>query len=436
MTIAPVNHLSEMTCLSESTESLNRILNNLPFTLTKEQEIALTKEWQFLNSNETFFLIKGYAGTGKSTIIFAAIKELLRLGKRVVLTAPTNKAVNILLKMAVNNNIQVPAMTIHQLLGLGMVNKGTKKVLAQVNSSCIHLFDCIILDECSMVNSELWQWIEQLFANDLSNNRKVIAMGDPAQLNPVGEKTSPTFDIPNQVQLTQVVRQKQSPLLDFITNWRIALRENELIVPKASYNHNSKINGAFKVQANKLINYSFKKIGQNFAQNPDCFRILCYTNKRVNYYNDLIRNSIYGTVTSAFIEGERLITKLPAIAPDGKTVILPTSTEITVKQAVEVIHHGYRAWRLNVETDEGLTRQIFVRHQDEQKRYNLELGEYLEKAKSNPYWWRKYYWFRDDIFAHVNNCFALTVHNSQGSTFIEGAIDGFDLKKRLYVGDL
>ncbi|XWK88761.1 MAG: hypothetical protein U7127_01485 [Phormidium sp.] len=49
--------------------------------------------------------------------------------------------------------------------------------------------------------------------------------------------------------------------------------------------------------------------------------------------------------------------------------------------------------------------------------------------------WRKYYWFKDDLFAEVDNCFALTVHNSQGSTFDEVGIDGDDLFTRLLVGN-
>jgi exodeoxyribonuclease-5 len=55
-------------------------------------------------------------------------------------------------------------------------------------------------------------------------------------------------------------------------------------------------------------------------------------------------------------------------------------------------------------------------------------------AKRNGFLWRKYYWFKDDLFAEIDNCFALTIHNSQGSTFDEVGIDGSNLSSRLLIG--
>ncbi|MEA5468582.1 hypothetical protein VB714_06850, partial [Spirulina sp. 06S082] len=133
--------------------------------------------------------------------------------------------------------------------------------------------------------------------------------------------------------------------------------------------------------------------------------------------------------------GERLITKNPVVAPDGKTVILPTSCEIEVQEIAENRHYGYQVWQLRVVTDEGLVRQIFVLQESERRRYEAELEQKYQSAKRNSFLWRKYYWFRDDVFAKVWNCFALTIHNSQGSTFDEGAIDGDDLLVRLFVGN-
>jgi hypothetical protein len=122
------------------------------------------------------------------------------------------------------------------------------------------------------------------------------------------------------------------------------------------------------------------------------------------------------------------------MAPDGKTVILPTSTEFTVKEVEINQHCGYRVWLLKIVTDDGLFRQIFVLHESENKRYQAELKEKLKSAKRNGFLWRKYYWFKDDLFAEINNCFALTIHNSQGSTFDEVGIDGSDLFSRLLIG--
>jgi exodeoxyribonuclease V len=62
-------------------------------------------------------------------------------------------------------------------------------------------------------------------------------------------------------------------------------------------------------------------------------------------------------------------------------------------------------------------------------------SEFYATPTSNPYYWRDYFKFRDDIFATVENCYCLTVHCSQGSTFDECGIDGKDIYKRLFVGE-
>jgi exodeoxyribonuclease-5 len=108
--------------------AIKGIINHFAFTPTPEQITALSKLNSFLQSNDSFFLLGGYAGTGKSSVIFAVIKELILQSKRVGLTAPTNKAVGILRKMAVANGLHhLSCQTIHQLLGLGLTNQGRKK---------------------------------------------------------------------------------------------------------------------------------------------------------------------------------------------------------------------------------------------------------------------------------------------------------------------
>jgi hypothetical protein len=137
----------------------------------------------------------------------------------------------------------------------------------------------------------LWKWIERNFERTFFNHRKLILMGDPAQLNPVGEKKSPAFSITNKAVLTQVVRQAgESPVLDFITECRSFVNnKTDIFLPHSKYKKGDKSNGAFKVKSETLLQYAVKTIDREFGQNPDRFRILCWTNKRVNYYNQLIR---------------------------------------------------------------------------------------------------------------------------------------------------
>ena len=372
------------------------------------------------------------------TIVFAVIKELVRLGKRVAITAPTNKAVEVVRKIAIKQGLSVDCLTIHQLMGLSIVDNRGKRSLEQTTPSKVFLYDIIFLDECSMVGKELWNSITDQFLNRnlLLSNRKLILMGDPAQLYPVGEGLSPTFKVKNKVVMKEVVRQTgDSPLLDFVTATRAAIKfKSQIFQPKTCFYLDDKTNGAFKASQKTLINYALKQIKADFDNNPDCFRILCYTNKRVNYYNQIIRQEIYGQNSLRYVVGERLIAKKAIFNPEGKIIIIPTSTEFIVLNAVETKYFNYKAYRLKINDGKSI-KQIYVLHESEQKRFQADLEEKLEIAKKRPFFWHRYYQFRDKIFAEVDNCYSLTVHNSQGSTFESGVIDSKDLRKRLYVGD-
>ena len=431
------NNLDRHTIDIKFQERLQYLISSFVFELTTDQQRAITKLWQFVHSSEHFFLLAGYAGTGKSTIVFAVIKELVRLGKRIAITAPTNKAVEVVRSIAIKQGLSVDCFTIHQLMGLSVVDKRGKRSLEQTTPSKVYLYDLIFLDECSMVGKELWNSITDQFLdrNLLLSNRKLILMGDPAQLYPVGEGLSPTFKVQQKIVMKEVVRQTgDSPLLDFVTATRTAIKSKSQIFRPKSRSNADKASGAFKVNRKTLVTYALKQIKANFDRDPNCFRILCYTNKQVNYYNRIIRQEIYGQNSPRYVVGERLIAKKAIFNPEGKMIVISTSTEFTILDAVEIEYFNYKAYRIKVSDDKSI-KQIYVLHESEQKRFQNDLEDRLNLAKKKPFFWYRYYQFRDKIFAEVDNCYALTVHNSQGSTFSEGAIDSKDLLKRLYVGD-
>ena len=192
-------------------ERLQHLISSFELELTTDQQRATTKLWQFIHSTNHSFLLAGYAGTGKSTIVFAVIKELVRLGKRIAITAPTNKAVEVIGNIAIKQGLSIDCFTIHQLMGLSIVDKRGKRSLEQTTPSKVYLYDLVFLDECSMVGKELWDSITAQFLdrNLLLSNRKLVLMGDPAQLYPVGEGLSPTFKVEQKIVMKEVVRQTE-----------------------------------------------------------------------------------------------------------------------------------------------------------------------------------------------------------------------------------
>jgi len=406
-----------------------------PLLLTEQQQAAVRALQHFLSDDEKkLFLLAGYPGTGKSTTIVQVVQLLIAgAGLKVVLTAPTNKAVAVLKQMASEQGLRVDCMTIHQLLGLSLIKRGNEKALERTSSSYLELFDLVVVDECSMVNRDLWNWIQQSVSN-LWCRSKIVLMGDPAQLNPVNEPKSPSFTVPNKTILTQVVRQNDgNPLLEVLKPCRQAIKQRSPFQP-LMHTTEDRQSGMVLVNSTTLLKYACKRV-QDFEQEPNRFRVLCWTNKRVDYYNRSLRRQLYGNHAPRFLIGERLITTESAIAPDGKTVVLPTSIEFTITNIEEQRYEGYCTWCLTV-LPEGYEaeRQIYVLHEDEQLRFDSESQRLLSDAKRNPFLWRRYYRHLE-TFAQVRPCFALTVHNSQGSTFEEVGIDGNDLRKRLGDGD-
>jgi ATP-dependent exoDNAse (exonuclease V) alpha subunit len=226
----------------------------IPFQLTCDQEQALKAILEFLDSDQTLFLLGGYAGTGKTTLVSLLVKALVSVGKRIALTAPTNKAVNVLQRMAAQNSLAgVDFFTIHQLLGLGMVTRAGEKVLERISSSYVHAFHVVFIDECSMIGEQLWHWIEDA-ASLYAPRLKIVLMGDPAQLNPVNEKKSPSFSVTNRAVLKQVVRQgANSPLLEFVTTCRQAVtKSKQPFKPCPNYSQD-KQNGVFVVRQQTLL---------------------------------------------------------------------------------------------------------------------------------------------------------------------------------------
>lgn len=177
--------------------------------LTDEQQNIVEKIKEFLNGNDDYFLLSAPAGTGKtflSRYIYTDVyKKDIKINTRFhdfCFTATTNKAAAVL--NAYIEAYGLNATTIHSFLGLRVNNnyRTGETSLSVGKDVVIKSNQIIVVDECSMINNDLFNWLSKL-----TKNCKFIFIGDDKQLPPVGEQISPIFNLGLEVhRLTKIIR--------------------------------------------------------------------------------------------------------------------------------------------------------------------------------------------------------------------------------------
>lgn len=285
------------------------LINYFKHTPTHDQEVLIDKLAVFLLNfkHKSLFLLKGYAGTGKTTMVSSLVQILPRLKQSFVLLAPTGRAAKVLA-----NYSGKKAFTIHKkIYRISTKKNGGILLLPQKNYYKNALF---IVDEASMIPDDSKQSDYTLFSDhnlldDLITyvysgvNCKLIFIGDTAQLPPVGISLSPALDREylksnysfslHEHELKQVVRQTlESGILLNATKIRMQIAGKNNAFPFFNINNKTdiiKIMGSDLEEA-LLDNYSYG--------NEEDTIIVCRSNKRANIYNQEIRKRIL------FKEGE------------------------------------------------------------------------------------------------------------------------------------
>lgn len=205
-------------------------------TLNDEQQAGHDAIASFLHEphGNSMFLLKGYAGTGKTFLISHIINQIIEANskakwykqKKIAMTAPTNKAVQVLRESSGLADL-VSFKTIHSLLGLKEVIKDFgeieyKKAYDEDDGSMSD-FHIVIIDEVSMLDDALFYEVKRW-----NSEIKIIMMGDPAQIPPVNKVDCEPFLRPKEhemieFQLTQIMRQEDGSA---IVSSSFDIREN------------------------------------------------------------------------------------------------------------------------------------------------------------------------------------------------------------------
>lgn len=283
----------------------NRIIHKLPFEANEGQRILLDKLSQFITSSDPrkAFILRGYAGTGKTTIMAALVEALQQLQQRIVLLAPTGRAAKVL-----SRHSHTPAYTIHKYI---YRQKRLGEDIFTLNDN-LHHDTLFIVDEASMISGlrDNPMFGSGILLDDLVHyvyNDKgcyLLMLGDDAQLPPIGSNKSPALDETYMSgyqlsifshTLTEVARQAiDSGILENATRLRpLALGDSTEEICNGLVDNIWKIIEFRKdictVSGTELleaIEQSYSEVGVEETI------LLTRTNKRTNIYNQGIRARI------------------------------------------------------------------------------------------------------------------------------------------------
>ena len=371
---------------------------------------------------DNFFVLKGYAGTGKTTVITRWVRDIrkrpidyppnkLFRPPKIVLTAPTNKAANVLSEKAAEINLPVDTGTIHSLLSLKMKWQDQKQILVQDSrgEDNFEYYDYVIIDECSMLNEELMEFI--LAAQQAANN-KVIFMGDPCQLPPIGESESLSFSQSSEpLELTGVMRQdKDSGIQELALYLRDLILSGGKQYPAKihTFIDDKTIIGLPAEQNQEQILRAFESAEAGCKD----IRLVAWTNKVVDAWNRLIRERLYGPAPDEWTKGEQVVATGPILDPKTGDIIFTTDSLIKLTHEIkEDIVHEVPVWKLR-----SRGAYFYVVQRGSQQIYEQRRQAYLAAAKADKSKWREFYDFMES-FSRIKPAHAMTVHRSQGSTF-------------------
>lgn len=382
------------------------------FSLTEDQQNALAAFTQFLvDPVETVFVLKGYSGTGKTTLVRELIDRLPDLMKTARLIAPNTRDYEIQLTATTNKAAEnfshvtgQHCVTIHSFLGLRVHTdyQNNTTTLTPTKKDPVE-GKLLFIDEASYVDREL---LRLIFSS--TRNCKIVFMGDPAQLTPVKMTNTPVFDANfTGAALTEVVRQaKGNPIVDLSTKFRETVGSGEFFSFTPDEDH---IRYLPRDQFNQAVIKEFTNPDWRYRDS----KILAWTNKCVIAYNHAIQDHLTGdpsfvagdyAICNKYLAGKGISIKTDQLV--GITEIEPDCEEYGVPGNYFVLDNKIRVFGAK-----SLAR-VKARVKAARDMEDFGLVQYIEN-----------HWI--DLRA----AYAQTINKSQGSTYDRVFIDLDDIRR-------
>ena len=447
---------------------VNSVNNKSPITtlgFTNDQSKSYSELINFINSeynpNDYKRALIGPAGTGKTYLVKALIKNCNLSYSQIGLAAPTHKACRVLAESIGISNVKIN--TLQSDLGLRLNFDVDKFDIANPpfdpkGRIKIGDYSIYIVDESSMINRGLATFLERTCK---SNKCKIIYIGDASQLAPVGEKYSSALKGIKTCALNEIVRQEEdNPIRYLLDLLRYDIEHKTFTFLEYISRNRERFDSdntkgycvCTPAEFETIVYNNFND--EQLTRNVDFAKVIAYTNMCVSSWNKFIRNAIITDAEKSVITKNDLIISYVTIVNQFNDAVIKNSEEYIIKDIVNYTHPQYelKGFLIKFQAIHGgqVTTPLFVLdHKDIYtiQRYVNISNTMVEEAKNastklRAQKWRDYYAFKEGCLLLTNVIdrdsrtlfsrdldygFSLTSHKSQGSTFDTSLVDVNDI---------
>lgn len=412
-------------------------------------------------NEDNFFALRGSAGTGKTTLLGVLLKSIDNMkyrSSRICICAPTHKAKKVISVKTGWRNSE----TLQALLGLKMdINLDdfdpNSPAFSQIGDRKIKDYDLVLIDESSMVNTELYKTIVEC-ANQ--SGTMILFIGDTLQLNPVKEyNISPALTAPiHSYTLTQIMRQGAgNPLIELLDILREDIKNgtaNYLDILKGKPTNINEIDGKsigyiMTKDSNKFAEYMTEVFqSQEFENEKNHCRYISWTNDSITSTNRWLRTKVFSCIDT--IQKDEILLSYKTVVKDDDTIIV-NSDDYRVLDVTDSIVSDYE-YPLQVHVvklegiDTGAKTTIILLKRDAAnfKHYQYVYNDILMEAQAKKgKAWRKFFEFKAEVLVSedmvynnpvlhkdekikkdVDFGYGITIHKSQGSTYNTVLVNG------------
>ena len=382
------------------------------FKLNDDQSraYAMIKEW--LEGDGQFFALRGYAGTGKSTLM-RIVKDL---NYNFHFSAPTNKAAKVL-----SNNVGHKCKTTYSLLGMRMEQDEDKLVLKPVpDAPQLGRDPILVIDEAGCIPTVLSDLI-------VDRGYRVLFVGDPAQLNPIGEIMSPVWKLAKKRITMKKVERFDNELLGLSIAIRDCLKDKVWESPIVSKFNKATQEGVYVLPRRNFTD----RILALKVEDWDTTKVCCWRNKTVDNYNELIREGL--GFKNKYDVGDRVLLASPLM--DGQAIVAYVDEEFVVEKVLSrkvKVYDPVTQGSVDIATyDLQVGRDFSLKVPKDVGAYESFLNSIASEASrasgaSRRDLW-KAFWNVKAVFATVRYGYAMTAHRLQGTTLTNVFVDQSDI---------